>query len=618
MKTESLPNFDSEDIFAKAIERVEAGEPIEAVLATAPAALQAELREVLLLITATHHLHRAPVPQPPAPRRADRKKAFLAAAAQMKAEAALDTPPVVTPVPVAKAQTRQTRQAKAQSAGGLAAFWRNFLDSFTSPNFSLAPLAVLIIAVCLGAFGFSKAAQAAKIGDFTYPVKQWLNYQALSLSPAPMRPDAYQELEIRLAQDVTNAKAELSAEEGANGRKVAIITTESFLVVKGGNDGYLQIGPLNVLMQYQPDPNVERYEPMLMSGIPSFGSQVELTFQIIANEETPDKPLAVQGRALRVITEGQLTFDNSQAKNPVPVAPTPTACNVVQPTGWVPVPVESGEQLTAVAERTGATLAELIAVNCLGDSSKTIPADMMLILAPQPLPTSTPTPTEPVLEVTLTVYAEKTLTPSIEMTATVVPSSTAGMTATVIPTTTAAITVTPEVTGTAIVTGTTEPTTTITATVVPTATVIPTPTVDTTPNAPITVTATTTVALTGQPTENTELKGTLTATAPISDGVELPTGTPIAPPVTATSTPTAPPTAATPAAETATAAPTSEQAATAVATPTASTNTGSGTTGQAAPTVAENTSDSTPGIATPRPLATATPVPQSKSPLTGG
>ena len=624
MKTESLFQSDPEDIFAKAIERVEAGETIEAVLATAPEALRAELREVLLLITATHHLQRAPVPQPPAPRRADRKKAFLAAATQMKAEAALDMPPVVTPAPVAKAQPVRPRQTKPTRAAGLATLWRTFLDSFNSPNFSLAPLATIIIAVYLGVFGFNEAAKAAELGDLTYPIKQWLGYQALSLSSEEIRPDLYGDLEIRLAKDVSKAQETLSTAEAT---KVAIITTESFLLVKGVEDDYLLVGPLRVLMKYQPDPNVDEYVPMAMSDIPGLNSQVELTFQIIANEETPNEPLAVQGRALKVITEGQLTFDNSQATTPVPPPPTQMHCNAAKPAGWEPALVNEGELLTTVAERMSVDLAELITVNCLDGIDNTIPAGMVMILAPKPAPTSTPPPTEPDLMATLTVYAEKTLTPPVEFTATVVPTATSVMTATAVPTGTVVMTATPELTGTVAVTGTVEATATMTATLVPTITAIATPSV--------TVTVTVTVPLTGQPTENTELKGTLTATAPISGGVEPPTGTPIAPPLTAVSTPETPATE-TPITETPTptATPTTgnEGAATpsptallessvsptpaATPTPRATLNsTESGTSGQAVPTVAGATTDDGPGAL---PTATATPIPQNRSPLTGG
>lgn len=620
MKTESLFQSDPEDIFAKAIERVEAGETIEAVLATTPEALRAELREVLLLITATHHLQRAPVPQPPAPRRADRKKAFLAAATQMKAEVALDTPPVVTPAPVAKAQSVKSRQTKPTRVAGLATFWRTFLDSFHSPNFSLAPLATIIIAVYLGVFGFNTAAQAAELGDLTYPIKQWLGYQALSLSSEEVRPALYDDLEIRLANDVSKAQQTLST---ATATKVAIITTESFLLVKGVEDDYLLVGPLRVLMKYQPDPNVDEYVPMAMSDIPGVNSQVELTFQIIANEETPNEPLAVQGRALKVITEGQLTFDNSQATTPVSPPPTPIHCNAAKPAGWEPALVKEGELLTMVAERMSVDLAELITVNCLDGIGNTVPAGMVMILAPKPVLTSTPTPAEPDLMVTLTVYAEKTLTPSVELTATVVPTATAVMTATAVPTGTAVITTTPEITETVAVTGTPEATATMTVTLVPTTTAIASPS------------ATVTVTLTGEPTENTELKGTLTATAPISGGVEPPTGTPIAPPLTAVSTPETP-TTEMPITETPTPAATpttgnegtttpspipnveSSTSPTPVLTPTplaTLTSTGSGTGGQAVPTVAGNATTDGP-VALP--TATATPIPQNRSPLTSG
>lgn len=608
MKTESLFHSDPEDIFAKAIERVEAGEAIEAVLATAPEAMRAELREVLLLITATHHLQRAPVPQPPTPRRADRKRAFLEAAAQIKAETALDSPPAAVPAAAPKPRHTKSPVTKAPLVEALSNFWRDLQASFAAPNLRLAPLLILIVAVYLGAFGFKEVAQAAKLGDLAYPVKQWIDYQELSLSSEEVRPAVYGDIETRISTDVSAAQTALGAAAEASGHKVALITTESFLVVKGIEGDYLLVGPLRVLMKYQPDPNVNVYIPMVTPGIPGIGSQVELTFQIISDDnQRSAQPLAVQGRALTVITEGQLAFDNSKVTTPVPPAPTP--CQVTNPGGWEPYPVQSGDSLATIAEQTGATVAELIQANCLEGAGATITNNTVVFLAPKPQPTTTPTSAEPPLVITLTVYSTKTLTPSIEVTATVAPTDTMVMTPT------------PAITGTVTVTGTPEATTTISATLAPTPTVVET------------ITPSVTVTSAEEATEDANLKGTLTATAPITGGIDPPTGTPVAPTVTATPTPALPATETTPVDGTPTAAevdgttpspaatprPGNGESPTAVATPTAAnpSDNGGGTTGQEAPTVEENAGNTADGPDT-RPPATATPIPQSRSPLTGG
>jgi hypothetical protein len=216
----SLFDSDSEDIFARAIERVEAGEAIDVVLATVPAEMRPELRDLLLLITATHHLQRAPVPQPSAPRRAERKAAFLQAAAQMKADVAISAPAATA----AKATKRSVY--KPSLVERLRDIWQTIQASFNAPDLRLAPLAIVVIAVWLGAFGFVTAAEAAGVGDLGYPVRQWIRYQSFSLSSEAARGPLYNEIKDEILRDLIDATYELKDKEVVDGYKSTLISTE--------------------------------------------------------------------------------------------------------------------------------------------------------------------------------------------------------------------------------------------------------------------------------------------------------------------------------------------------------------------------------------------------------
>ncbi len=587
MMTESLSHVNPEDIFAKAIERVEAGETVEAVLATAPEPLRAELREVLLLINATHHLQRAPVPQPTAPRRAERKRAFLEAAAQMKAASTLSPTPVAAPAPKLPAP-----RSKAPWWIALENFWHDLQASFTSPNLRLAPLLALIAVVYLSAFGFVRAASASDIGEPAYAVKQWMRNQKFNLSSEAQRPYVYIENMNGLLADINATSANLQNNEQAT-PQIPPQTTER-LVFDGTAGDYLVSGKLSILLHYQPDISTNVYTDTHIPVMPGVGQFIDVTFQVVPNK---DGASVLQAIAVIVPDEQPEMGPPPTVEAAPPPAPTSTPCQPYLPDGWVPYGVRAGDTLSAIAEHTGTTVAQLQQANCLLDAN-VIPAGKS-INAPKPPPTNTPTAGVPTLAATLTAISTTVLTPSVGITptATLVPSVTATvavtpvMTATVAPTVTTAITDPVNQTPTAVQTPTPAVTVTLTVTSEPTTDGTPgTPTV--TPVAP-TVPVTGTVApVTATATPTAATSATTSATMPAT----MPTiaVTPTAS-VADTPTPETLPTATTPGGgqgNTPTAIPPP---------PTSDPNqggAGSGGGGELAPT--------------------NTPVPQSKSPLTGG
>lgn len=598
MTTESLFHTNPEDIFAQAIERVEAGEAVETVLATAPEPMRAELRDVLLLVSATHHLQRAPVPQSP-PRRAERKRAFLAAAAQMKAESALMPTPVAAPAIVARPP-----QAKSSLWIGLINFWHDLQASFAGPNLRLAPLITLIVAVYLGAFGFVRAASAAEIGNPAYAVKQWIRDQRFNLSPVAERGAVYNQNVEEFVADLKATTASLNGTGEPTQQRLPTVTQR--IMISDISGDYLISGPLRILMRYQPDPSVDTYVTMDIPVLPGKEQFADVTFQIVPNND-PNSASAyiLQGIAL-VVPDVQPAMGPTPIPSPTPTSTatvTTTPCQFSRPAGWVPYSIRTGETLLAIAERTGTTVAELQRVNCLADPNL-IRVDSQFF-APALPPVNTPTAGQPTLEATLTAISTTVLTPSVGITAT----------ATVVPTATATLAVTPIA---------------ITATVVPTGTTVITDPSSQTPTAVQTPTPSLTVTVTVSATSAPPVEGTPTATpaaptTPVTATVEPEPGTPVAPTVTTTSTPAEVATAtaitnntATPTTVGVEATPTAAATPVPVDTPTATTASTGGKDGNTTATPPP-TSDANGGGTGGGPTEpTSTAIPQSKSPLSGG
>ena len=604
MMTESLSHASPEDIFAKAIERVEAGEAVETVVAAAPEPLRAELREVLLLVSATHHLHRAPVPQPSAPRRAERKRAFLEAAAEMKAATAL--PPTPVAVPALKAQSARIHVSWLSA---VVDFWHDLQASFTAPNLRLAPLLTLIVVVYLGAFGFVRAASASGIGDRTYVVKQWMRDQKFNLSSPAQRPYVYNDIIEELVADIKATSTDPEA-------PLAPAPITQRLVFDGFAGDYLISGKLRFLLRYQPDLSVEQYTATTITTTPGVGQFFEVTFQVAPSKDA-NNPSAILQAVSVIVPNSQPVMDPT----PTPTAtatllPTATPCQPYLPDDWIRYSVAAGDTLTALAARTGATVAQLQAANCLDDANR-ITANA-IINAPKMAPTNTPTAGVPTLAATLTAISTTVLTPSVGITPT----------ATLVPTGTAPIAVTPPA---------------ITATVAPTVTSVitdpasQTPTAVATPTPPMTVTAT----VTSEPTTDGTLTATTVATtAPVTGTVTPATGTPPAPTVTTTALPDLTTTAtattesvpsptetATEPSPTAAATPTPMMADTPTPEPlpTATTASNGGRDGNPTetppPTSDANQGGSgggSSGGSGVQPTPTSTPVPQNRSPLTSG
>ena len=354
-RNDRLSNSNIEEIFTTAVSRLEAGEPIPDILASYPPALHDELLDMLSIVQVAEQIGSAPVPRPAAARRAAAKKTFLATAAQMRMAQesqnmrASQVAPVVPPRPISRPAARRAAR-RAMSP------WERFttgLQELFSPRaLRLAPLIVTLALVLFSTTTVVTITQAAVPGDLAYTLKQWIRKQELELAPASQRDLVRQEQERELAEDVAKAASRADANS-------AIIQAEDTQVYYGRNGRLLKIGGLIVMDRYQPDANVEVFKEMTVEGDLQPGAQVNLTYQIM-----PGQSDTVQGIAVTVVAPPN---ESELIELDVPASELTEAgtCSVSQPEGWVPYHVQSGDNLTFLANRGGTSVSKIVEVNCL-------------------------------------------------------------------------------------------------------------------------------------------------------------------------------------------------------------------------------------------------------------
>ncbi|MEZ4613908.1 MAG: LysM peptidoglycan-binding domain-containing protein [Caldilineaceae bacterium] len=465
-----------------AVERLEAGEALEVVLADF-AEERDELREMLTIVAATHHLQEIDIPRPSAERRASAKGAFLQAAMAMKPEQGtapgVSNASVAADVPVAAnspaiARARQTRAVPTITQPTLmervSTFWADLQRSFTPSTVRLAPLIIMLIAVWLGAFSMVSAAQAAIPGDVVYPAKTWMLNQELALSAPADRPEVYDRIIQTLKVDTERAK-ERAAAEGK------IIPTENTLMLQAWGQNNVYVGDLDILTAYQPAVGSQEMLPMTVTGNPVPGDLVRVVYQVVP---VTDAQNGVVTSALQGISLTKIENPVAIAITPEPptATPTPTTtstltplpCVALLPAGWTSYQVQTGDTLSAIARRSGTNITTLGEVNCLANNNIInvgqtlyIPRAIVVVTPELSTPALTTTPI-PGLELTLTAIS--TVQPAVEITPTVVITSTPAIDETVTPTivVTDTMTASPTMATTAVA---------ITSTVVATASVSP-------------------------------------------------------------------------------------------------------------------------------------------------
>ena len=426
----SLSN--AEDRFAEAVTRLEAGETIAAILATYPAELRDDLASMLTVVESARAVRRTPVPRPSAARRAAAKQTFLATAAAMRAEQTAKAPvaPARRPTTLRSIERRvQGRDARPQ--GLMLRFAARWQSIFNARTLRLAPIIVTLALVLFSTGTLVTLAQNSVPGDLTYTLKQWIRKQELVLAPASQRDLVRQAQEREMAADVAKAAERADANS-------ALIQAEDTQIYYGRTGRILKIGGLSVMDRYQPDANVEVFKEMTIEGDLQPGAQVRLDYQIM-----PGQSATVQGIALTVVAppdpellevsvpatdtptgacsvsqpEGWVPYEVTAGDNLTYMAnrggtsvakimevncldtevivigqtlyvPADSLkrdrpllqCGTPVPSDWVVYQVQPGDNLSLIAERTGATVAELQGVNCL--ESETILIGAALYVPP--------------------------------------------------------------------------------------------------------------------------------------------------------------------------------------------------------------------------------------------
>lgn len=362
----------NEELFAEAVARLEAGESLVSILADVPPAQHAELREMLTIVQAVEAMGQAPIPRPPAARRAARKHEFLAAAAQLRAERVPDFVPQAVQQP--EAITSPTRPATLRPQHRRAArrrqnVWEQLSEGFATlfsvRTLRLAPIIAVIAVLLLSTSTLVTVAQSSVPGDLTYSLKQWIRKQELQLAPPSMRDLVRQEQERELAEDVAKAATRADANS-------AVIRAEDTQLFYGRSGRLLKVGGLTVMDRYQPDANIEVFSPMQIDGELLPGAQVNLVYQIM-----PGQSDTVQGIALTVLAPPAPDYDAADALKPA-VMPAVTGCVASQPEGWVPYEVRPGDNLTFIATRGATTVGKIMEVNCLSSENILIGARLFV------------------------------------------------------------------------------------------------------------------------------------------------------------------------------------------------------------------------------------------------
>ena len=279
---QNLMNGNQDELFAEAIERVEAGEPASDVLMSMPAALRPEMSELLTIFGITQEIRSEPIVPLSPEASALGKRDFLAAAALMRSDA-------VAP------GSQPHERTQEEQPGWLAGLWLGLQSLFEKPQMGLASLAVALVIALIASTAFVNITRAALPGDLTYPLKEWVRYQQFSLAAQ----DQKDEVIDRQAKEISEEIMLVAARE--YDQNSAVIEESAILPLIGiGKDRY-QVGEILVSPRYQADGNIEEFLPMSVEGDLQEGAIVRLVYRILPGQTGGDGPALVQGVSMKVL-----------------------------------------------------------------------------------------------------------------------------------------------------------------------------------------------------------------------------------------------------------------------------------------------------------------------------
>lgn len=338
-----------EDYFAEAVDRLQAGETIEQILADYPDKVAQELHPLLLVVELAEQTAAQAPPQRLPLNRLAARVAFAQRAAELRAEMEAERARAIS------AQQREATTAPVSIFARLEARRRQIIRAWpmAAPVMRLAPLTLLLVVVYLLTSVVVAVAQEALPGEPAYPVKLWILEQQVATAPEEQRAEARWMADRQQSEDVARLASRLQA--NPNAAPVTAIMIQQF---RGFDGEQLLIGDLRVIPWHQP-PGSDAWLPLAIDGVLEPGAVVMLRYQVI-----PGAPNVVQGIALRVMQAPPVP---TPEPTPTPTPAASLACQRIQPPHWVEYIVRPGDTLSHIAARAQTSVSELRRVNCLTD-----------------------------------------------------------------------------------------------------------------------------------------------------------------------------------------------------------------------------------------------------------
>jgi len=294
-------------------------------------------------------------------------------------------------------------QPSARPAPPARSWLQRLGDLFFAGRMRMAPLALTLALAVTGALGLARVTQASLPGDLTYPIKSWVTMMNLSLAAPDARSEASVAAALQLQADIV-ASATRAQERATVDARITAPRESVSLLFDGYEGRLLKFGDVRVVPTFQPDPNLPATRPMEIVGELQPGALVLLTMQIL-----PGQGDLVQGVRAEV-REAAAPAPSESASPEVPAVtepPTPEGAEMLVPAleeGATPVPctpsmpeewgvytVVKGDNLTALARATGATVREIAGANCLWSDVIVIDQQIFLPLD-EDLPVVAPAP----------------------------------------------------------------------------------------------------------------------------------------------------------------------------------------------------------------------------------
>jgi LysM repeat protein len=326
----------------------------------------------------------------------------------------------MTPPSTSALSRPAARRAARRKLNAWERFTSGLREIFSNRALGLAPL--LVVLAVISTTTLVSLAQSSIPGDPIYALKQQIRKLELDLAPASQRDLVRIEQERELAEDVAKAANRADANN-------AVLQAEDTQIYYSRNGRLLKIGGLKVMDQFQPDANVEVFRPMTIEGDLQPGAQVALSYQIMPGQsdtvqgialtviappneaevievDVPASELQEAGTCRIAQPEGWVSYlvqggDNLTrlaerggttisrlvevnclesenivigAELYVPSDSLRTDLPLLQcgssiPEGWTLYEVQPGDNVSILAERSGATLSDVMAVNCLDSES---------------------------------------------------------------------------------------------------------------------------------------------------------------------------------------------------------------------------------------------------------